>query len=352
MAASVTVKAPASPAEDYPIIFQRGLLTGIGAEVARFGLNGRVAVLTNETVAPLYGETLCGALPDARLITMPDGEAHKHMGTVAALLSQMAAAGLDRASTVVALGGGVVGDTAGFAAACYMRGVRLIQIPTTLLAMVDSSVGGKVGVDLPEGKNLAGAFKQPAAVLIDPNVLTTLPVREWRCGMAETLKHGMIADPGLIEIALQANVDILELVRRAVQVKINLVQEDPFEHGVRAHLNLGHTFGHAIEIVSDFAWLHGEAVAIGIAAAARLSARIGMCSEALVEQIEVVLTHVGLPIKMGNLETEQIWATMGMDKKWQGGQSRFILLRDLGHVEIVKGVAKADVMAVLESLNS
>jgi 3-dehydroquinate synthase len=347
MAAHIDVKTPDG---SYPIIIERGALATVGARAAEFGLMGSVGVITNETLAPLYGEVLCAALPDAHLITMPDGEQYKTLHSMSSLYSQMIAAKLDRSSTVIALGGGVVGDTAGFAAASYMRGVDFVQVPTTLLAMVDSSVGGKVGIDLPEGKNLVGAFKQPQLVLIDPDVLATLPPRERRCGMAELLKHGMIADPELLDLAVQPDADDEALIRRAVQVKVDIVEQDPFEKNIRAHLNLGHTFAHAIEIVSDFGWQHGEAVAIGLVAAARLSQRLRMGGQEIVERVEAVLTQVGLPTRMGDLAPEHLWAVMGTDKKWQGGHSRFVLLRAFGQVEIVRDVPKDDVFAVLRAI--
>lgn len=307
------------------------------------------AVVTNTTLAPLHGHALAARL-GAPLITMPDGEQYKTMQTVESLYNQFIAAGLDRSSTVIALGGGVVGDTAGFAAAIYMRGVPLVQIPTSLLAMVDSSVGGKVGVDVPQGKNLIGAFKQPQAVLIDPDVLRTLPAQEWRCGMAEVIKHGLLADPRLLERDLHTPERAAELVARAVQVKVDVVQRDPFEKGERAHLNLGHTFGHAVERVTAYRVPHGEAVGMGLAAAARLSARLGLCDAGLVEHVETILSEIGLPIRTGGLDPAALWEAMATDKKWQGGRSRFVLMRDIGQPVIVDGVSKDDVVAVLEAM--
>ncbi|MDX2140369.1 MAG: 3-dehydroquinate synthase [Chloroflexota bacterium] len=350
MASRIDVK---SPEGTYPILIERRALGALDSHATVLGLERRVGVITNTTLAPLYGEALCAALPDAKLITMPDGEQFKNLDTMRSLYAQMVAARLDRSSTVIALGGGVVGDTAGFAAASYMRGVRLIQVPTSLLAMVDSSVGGKVGVDLPQGKNLVGAFKQPEAVIIDTEVLRTLPARERRCGMAEIIKHALIADPDLLELAAQASVPSAlddRLVQRAVQVKVQLVQQDPFEKGIRAHLNLGHTFGHAFEQVSGYRIPHGEGVAIGLVAAARLSHRLGMCGAEVVDRVEQVVGEAGLPAFLEDLDPEAVWAAMGTDKKWQSGTARFVLLRGLGQPEIVEGVAKGDVLTILESL--
>ncbi|MBL8160715.1 MAG: 3-dehydroquinate synthase [Anaerolineae bacterium] len=335
-----------APGGDYPIHIEAGLLQRVNEHIPA----GRCVVVTNTTLAPLYGKALTEQLPDASLLIIPDGEQFKTLETVANLYVEFVRAGLDRSGTVIALGGGVVGDTVGFAAATYMRGVRFVQIPTTLLAMVDSSVGGKVGVDLPEGKNLVGAFKQPDKVLIDPDVLATLPARERRCGLAETLKHGLIADPGLLELAEQPDAAPGELVQRAVQVKVNIVQQDPYEKDIRAHLNLGHTFAHAIEQVSGYTWPHGEAVAVGLVAATRLSARLSLCDEELAKSVEQLLARVGLPTRIGALDPDALYAAMSTDKKWQSGQSRFILLHSIGQPVIVTGVEKSVVIDVMRGL--
>ncbi len=344
-----------APEGEYEIFIEPGLLDRIPERVTGIGLGERIIVATNTTLAPLYGERLAASLPNATVVTMPDGEQYKTLDTVAQLYADFAAAGLDRVGTVIALGGGVVGDTVGFAAATYMRGVRLIQMPTTLLSMVDSSVGGKVGVDLPQGKNLVGSFKQPDAVLVDPAVLATLPLREWRCGMAETIKHGFLNDPALLEMASRSHEfsgadAATQLVKRAIQVKIRVVEADPYEHGVRATLNLGHTFAHAIERVTHYGWLHGEAVGVGLVAAARLSHRIGLCDGDLTGQVEEIVRDVGLPTRFGDLDPQAVYAAMATDKKWQSGKSRFILLRAIGQPEIVSGVDPAAVLEVLQSL--
>lgn len=332
-----------APGGGYPILIENGLLRRIVPD------EGRRVVITNTTLAPLYGETLAQRL-GAACLTMPDGEQFKTLDTVSTLYDGMVAAGMDRGGTVYALGGGVVGDTAGFVAATYMRGVRLVQIPTTLLAMVDSSVGGKVGIDLPQGKNLVGAFKQPDQVLIDPEVLATLPAREWRCGMAEVIKHGLLADPGLLDDVTDTPRAAEAMIYQAVQVKVGIVQADPYEQGKRAHLNLGHTFGHAIEIVSEFAMQHGEAVAVGLVAAARLSALLKLCEEELPGRVEAIIQQAGLPVRMGNLDIEAIYAVMATDKKWKNGQSRFVLLRGIGQPLIMEGIDKERVFQVLNSL--
>jgi 3-dehydroquinate synthase len=324
----------------YPIRIERGLLAKLD-EIAQ-----RAIVLTNTTLAALYAQDL-SAYP---VLTMEDGEQYKNLDTVRDYYDKMVAAGADRHSRVVAFGGGVVGDTAGFVAATYMRGLALVQMPTSLLAMVDSSVGGKVGVDLPQGKNLVGAFKQPEMVLIDPDVLATLPDHEWRNGMAEVIKHGLLADEGLLNSELWSRERAAELIKRAVQVKVGVVQRDPYEHGERAHLNLGHTFAHAIEHVTNYAWAHGEAVGFGLLAAAMLSHRLGMCDAELVERVNGLLERKGLPRRADGLDPQAIVNAMRTDKKWQGGHSRFILLRGVGQPEIVNDVDNEMVLAVLKDL--
>ncbi|MCA9889373.1 MAG: 3-dehydroquinate synthase [Anaerolineae bacterium] len=345
--AVLTVNAPGGA---YDILLENGLLQKISEHPADYGLDGHVLVTTNTTVSPLYGQSLAEALPDAGLVIMQDGEAYKNLQTISDFYDAFVAAGADRYSTVLALGGGVVGDAAGFAAATYMRGISLVQMPTTLLSMVDSSVGGKVGVDLPQGKNLVGAFKQPDRVLIDPDVLTSLPANQWRCGMAEALKHGLLADPELLNPNLHTPDRAADLVEKAVQVKINVVEEDPFEKGIRAYLNLGHTFAHAFEQVSNYAWLHGEAVGAGLLAAMKLSNRLGMCDASMIDEVDTLLAETGLPRTIDNLEPKAIYEAMKTDKKWRGGHSRFVLLRGMQQPDIVYDVPESDVLAVLESM--
>jgi 3-dehydroquinate synthase len=344
MAHSIPVTTPTN---QYNIVIEARALARFNP--ADFGITGRCAVVTNTTIAPLYGEALAARLPDAALIPMPDGEQYKTLDTVAKLYADFVSAGLDRSSTVIALGGGVVGDTAGFAAATYMRGVKLVQIPTSLLAMVDSSVGGKVGVDLPQGKNLVGAFKQPDAVLIDPDVLATLPEREWRCGAAEAIKHALIADPGLLDLIDPAQ-EQGAMVARAVRVKVDVVQQDPYEQNIRAYLNLGHTFAHAVEQVSGYQWLHGEAVGVGMVAAARLSNALGLLDAESAQKIEAIIQRYALPTRLGGLDPEALYEAMFTDKKWQGGKSRFVLLEGFGRPTIVRDVPAERVIAVLQSL--
>jgi shikimate kinase / 3-dehydroquinate synthase len=253
----------------------------------------------------------------------------------------------------------VVGDMAGFAAATYMRGVAFVQCPTSLLAMVDASVGAKTGVDLPQGKNLVGAFKQPQAVLADAITLQTLPPSEFAAGMAEVVKHGLIANPDLFE-RLMINdfgvddaliIDLQSLILDAIQVKRDVVQEDPFEQGRRATLNLGHTFGHAIEQVSGYAIRHGEGVAMGLVAAANLSARLEYCDPALQSRIEAVLTRLHLPTRIpANLPHDKLYRAMGSDKKKAAGHLRFILLRGMGDVFVTGDVPETAVYASLSAV--
>lgn len=247
---------------------------------------------------------------------------------------------------MIALGGGVVGDMAGYVAATFMRGIPLFQIPTTLLSMVDSSVGGKVGVDLPQGKNLIGAFKQPRRVIIDTDVLHSLPPLQWRCGMAEVIKHGLIARPALLDPDLWNLQNAESLVRQAVQVKIDVVEIDPYERGIRAHLNLGHTFGHAIEKATEYAIPHGEAVAIGIVKAARLSRNLGFIDDGLVERILKMMWRLELPTDIA-LDPERWYAAMATDKKWKAGTSRLVVLKRLGEAAVIEGLPKEEICAVL-----
>lgn len=340
MADILTVRAPGG---DYQIVIERG----VAGRVAEFSAHPRVAVTTNTTIAPLHARTILDALPAARLVTMPDGEQYKTLATVEALYHEFVWIGLDRHGAVLALGGGVVGDTAGFAAATYYRGVDLIQVPTSLLAMVDSSVGGKVGVDLPEGKNLVGAFKQPVVVLIDPNFLATLPHVEWQCGMAEVLKAGLIGDAAILDPSLWSLSRADDVIRRAVQVKIDIVEADPFEKGVRAHLNLGHTFAHALETVTGYGWRHGEAVAVGLIAAAHLSAGLGMCDPDFPDQVEGWVRQIGLPTRLGDVSADALWDAMATDKKWRAGRSRFVLMHGPQRVTVVEDVPRS---AVIEAL--
>jgi len=336
----------------YDIVLGIGVLDELGPLMAERGLAGRVAVVSDETVAELYGKQVLHSLRDAgfapRLITFPAGEEHKNLDTVRRLYDAFVAAGLERSSPVVALGGGVVGDTAGFAAATFLRGVPLVQVPTTLLAMVDASIGGKVGVDLPQGKNLVGAFKQPVLVVADPTALRTLPEPEFRAGLAEVIKAGIIGAPDLFtHLEGQGYEPLAWVIRRAIEVKRDVVQEDPFEAGRRAVLNLGHTFGHALEALSGYTLLHGYAVSIGMAVAARVAVHLGLAGEELLRRVERVLARYGLPVRYAGHAPEEVWQAMGTDKKRRGGQLRFVLPRAVGDVVVTADVPKEVVMQAL-----
>lgn len=349
------VAAPAG--QDYDILIGEGLLAALPRLLAGRGLNGITAILCDEHTAPRWGAqalaTLTAAGRPVHLITLPAGERHKHLATMARIYDDLVAAGLDRSGVVLALGGGVVGDMAGFAAATYLRGVAFVQAPTSLLAMVDAAVGGKTGVDLPQGKNLVGAFKQPALVVIDPATLSTLPAAEFRNGLAEVVKHGIIADPELFAQLTDLGPDSLHsLIARALRVKIGVIERDPFEQGERAHLNLGHTFAHAFEQVSGYAIPHGQAVAVGLLAAAHLAAGRGDCPPALPGQVRAVLEHLHLPTRCHGLDAPAVLAAMATDKKRQGQRLRFVLPHAIGAVAVHDDVTPAQAAAALERVFS
>jgi 3-dehydroquinate synthase len=338
---SITVTHPTG---SYPIYLGEDALAAAGQHLAELDYSGRCVVATNETVGQHHAEPLLESLQAAGFvpirIDIPDGEQFKTLGTVATLYHKLIEAKLDRRSPVIALGGGVLGDTVGFAAASFLRGVPFVQIPTTLLAMVDASVGGKTGVDLPQGKNLVGAFKQPEMVVVDPNVLTTLPEAEFRAGLAEVVKSGIIGAPDTYPLS--------QMLYEAIRVKVRVVQDDPFEQGRRAVLNLGHTFGHAFERLANFEMRHGEAVAIGLACAARLATRLGYCAGSTGERIIALLAQLDLPTQVPTHPPADIWSAMATDKKRRGNTLRFILPRDIGDVDIFGEVQQEDVEAVLE----
>jgi len=339
----------------YDILLGSGLLAETPSLLQERGLTGDVVIVTDENVAPHWAQPLLDAFAQAgmqaKLITLPAGEAHKNLATIARLYDEFLAAGLDRSGLVLALGGGVIGDMSGFAAATYLRGVRFVQMPTTMLAMVDSSVGGKTGVDLPQGKNLVGAFKQPELVIIDPDMLSTLPPAEFRNGLAEIIKHGIIAAPRLFaQLEGDGPASLESMIARTLRVKIDVVQRDPFEQGERAHLNLGHTFGHAIERVSNYAIPHGQAVGLGLIAAARLAAARGLCAPDLPQRIHDVVERMGLPTTLTGYDAAEIVAAMSTDKKRKRGKVRFVLPRAIGDVGVYDDVSEAEALAAIKSL--
>ena len=330
-------------ARRYPIHVGPGLLDD-PAMLVPYLAGRQVMIVTNETVAPRYLERLKRALGgddrDVREIVLPDGEHTKTLASVERIWDALLAAGFNRRCTLVALGGGVIGDMAGFAAACYQRGVAFVQVPTTLLSQVDSSVGGKTGVNHPRGKNMIGAFWQPRAVVIDTQTLTTLPSRELSAGLAEVIKYGLIHDIEFLAWlesrmtalrALDAEA-LTEAILRSCAIKAEIVAADETEQGQRALLNLGHTFGHAIEAHQGYGnWLHGEAVGAGMAMAAELSRRLGWLDDAEVARVESLIVRAGLPVTApAAMSGDDFLATMRLDKKNIDARLRLVLLSRLG----------------------
>lgn len=329
------------PPNPYDICVGEGLLAQAGQLLRNRRLRpGPVVVVSNSMVAEHHAEPLLQSLRTAgyepTLCLVPEGEQHKTLATISTIYDQLLAAGLDRNGAVIALGGGVIGDMTGFAAATYLRGVPFVQIPTSLLAMVDASVGGKTGVDLPQGKNLIGAFKQPAVVIIDTAVLASLPPAEVSAGMAEVIKHGIIGAPQLFaQLESYGPGNWKHLVVDAVRVKVAVVEEDPLEQGRRAVLNLGHTFGHALEQVSHYRIRHGEGVAIGTVAATYMAAQLERCDPALVERVSATLQKAGLPVHFSGYPLDAVISAMGHDKKRAGKTLRFIIPQAIGDVVII-----------------
>jgi 3-dehydroquinate synthase len=339
----------------YPIVIGSGLLGG-EFDLGEYLAGNDCLVVTNETVAPLYHAKLEANLPGRTIATinLPDGEAFKTLDTASSILDELVANRAARDTTVIALGGGVVGDIAGFAAACYMRGVAFIQVPTTLLAQVDSSVGGKTGVNHPQGKNLIGAFYQPRIVLIDTATLGTLPDRELKAGLAEVIKHGAIADADFFSWLEDHMTDLLArdpealayAVQRSCEIKAEVVAEDERESGRRAILNFGHTFGHAIERCQGYGeWLHGEAVAAGMVMAAELS---GIDTRDI-DRLRQLVASAGLPTDPPQIGAAAMAEAMGMDKKVIGKQLRFVVLDRLGMAGVTSDYEPAVLERVLQA---
>jgi 3-dehydroquinate synthase len=351
----------------YTITIGPGLLQD-GAALAAHARGRHVLLVSDSQVGPLYAAGVEAALraarPELAIAThvIPAGESHKTLDTLATTFDALAALGATRDTAVFALGGGVVGDLAGFAAACWMRGVDCVQLPTTLLSMVDSSVGGKTAVDIPQGKNLVGAFHPPRAVVADTAVLRTLPPRELRAGLAEVVKYGALGDPLFFQW-LEAQRETLlagddhalaEAIARSCEHKAAIVERDPLEKGERALLNLGHTFGHAIEAEQGYsgggsaALVHGEAVAVGMVLAARMSERLGMAPAEDTARLAQLLEALGLPTLVpAGLEPEALLGRMRLDKKNVAGRLRLVLWRGIGRAEVVPDVDEAAVLALL-----
>lgn len=337
----------------YPIVIGAGLLNG-GFDLSKFVNGPDCLIVSNEIVAPLYRDRILPNLAGKAVTTidLPDGESYKSVASLQAVIDRLVESGANRDTTVIALGGGVVGDIAGFAAACYMRGVAFIQVPTTLLAQVDASVGGKTGVNHPEGKNLIGAFHQPQVVMIDTDTLKSLPDRELKAGLAEVIKYGVICDIEFfawLEDNMQALLEkeplaLARAIQRSCELKATVVAEDEHESGHRVILNFGHTFGHAIENCQGYGeWLHGEAVATGMIMAAELSG-IG---DGDVERLRVLLQKAGLPVSPPAIDGQDWLRTMGMDKKVKQKQLRFVLLRALGDAYLATSYDKDKLQQII-----
>jgi len=347
-----------NPAQPYEFIVGSGILP-FTRQLA--GTDGMLVVITDEVVGKLYAQS-CGSVD--HVITIPTGHQQKTLATVQSIYDQLLEIDFDRFGTIIALGGSVVGDIAGFVAATFMRGVNLVQCPTSLLAMADTSIGGKNSIDLPQGKNLIGNFKQPSVVIADIATLSTLPPEELLSGMAEVIKHGLLADTDLLQRIESSNwppyanslpaspSEMQTLVAQAIQVKISFVQKDPFDQGIRSYLNIGHTFAHAIEKVSEQTIRHGEAVAMGLVAAADLSARLGYCTGQLKDRIDAVLNTVGLPGRIpANLSPESILDAMNRDKKRSAQSLRLVLPVKVGQVFVANDIPAADILLTLKAVS-
>lgn len=328
---------------DCDLRIRPGILKDLGSAMQQAELKGPVMLVSDEHVAALYGQQAQNTLENAgytvSLMIIPSGETHKHIGSVTEIWEACADAGLERGSTIVALGGGVIGDQAGFAAAAFLRGIAWVNVPTTPLAMVDSSIGGKTGANLPQGKNLIGAFHAPRLILSDPELLQTLPEREWLSGLGETVKHGIIADPQLFYLCAAgreaAQQNSTQLVRQAAAVKIRIIEEDPYERGLRQSLNLGHTIGHGVELACGFSMSHGEAVAIGTVAEARLAEKLGLAQTGLTDEIRKVFSALGLLTQIPpEINRTIIVQAMRHDKKRANQIVRFALPVRIGEVRV------------------
>lgn len=351
--------------EEYPLYLGTGLLARTGEILKENGLTGKILVVTNATVAPLYLAVVEQGLKQAGFtvatVILPDGETYKRIEELVGVYDAAVACRLERDSAVLALGGGVIGDLAGFAAATYLRGVRLVQVPTTLLAQVDSSIGGKVAVNHREGKNLIGAFHQPAAVISDLETLATLDRREFNTGLAEIIKVGLIGDPELdrflrreqMAVRQQQIPALVEIIQRACAFKARIVSGDVREKGERAILNYGHTIGHALEAETGYTYYrHGEAVAVGMAGAADLSVALGLAAPELSQATRELLQAYDLPVSIPGLSASKLVSRMALDKKVKAEKLRFILSPAIGQVLIKEDVPPEEIFPVLYRLGA
>jgi 3-dehydroquinate synthase len=356
-------KVPVSLGDrSYDIVIGSGTLSGIGERAARFGFSPTIAIISNPTVFALYGKRVVESLVNAGFkcfsTLVPDGEEYKDYFWSYHILTELLKNRLDRNSCVFALGGGVIGDIAGFAASLYMRGIHFINIPTTLLAQVDSSVGGKTGVNHPSGKNMIGTFYQARLVWTDSNTLGTLPVKEFLCGIAEIIKYGVIWDVRLFETLEEKREAILNLdheimrylIKRSCEIKAEVVSKDERESGLRAILNYGHTIGHAVETETGYSkYMHGEAVAMGMCMAARLSVALGIMESSQAERIKSVVSAYGLPTGLPkDLNGDKLIPLIYRDKKTVAGEMKFILPRNIGNVVIHKGMDMEILKRIME----
>ncbi|MFT5259093.1 MAG: 3-dehydroquinate synthase [Saprospiraceae bacterium] len=348
-------------ARSYPIHIGQGGLSDVSLYAPHIS-GHQIFIITNEVVAPLYLEQVkstLASLGEVFTLILPDGEHTKNLDSASLIFTEMLQVPCDRKVTVIALGGGVIGDLSGFSAACYQRGVAFIQVPTTLMSQVDSSVGGKTGVNHPLGKNMVGAFYQPQAVIIDTDTLKTLDDRQFSAGLAEVIKYGLLGDAPFLqrleekmpEIMLRETDLITEIIERSCQAKADIVAADEREQGVRALLNLGHTFGHAIENALGYGvWLHGEAVALGMLMAADLSRRMGSIDQGNQLRVKAILESANLPVNgVGGVNSQQLFELMAVDKKAEKGKVRFILYQELGKAIISDEVDHVQLMETLDA---
>ena len=348
----------------YTILVESGALGAVGQHLAALGVGRRAALVTDGAIMALHGTAVVESLTRAgfavTVIEVPEGEAAKTLAVAEQCWDRLLAAGLDRSSTVLGLGGGAVGDLAGFIAATYMRGMHFVTLPTTVLAQVDASIGGKTAIDHPKAKNLIGAFHQPRLVVVDPAVVTTLPDRDFRSGLAEVVKHGIVLEHGYFEdverqadALLARRVDVLErVIGGSCRLKASVIERDPEEKSeLRFALNYGHTIGHAIEATTGFTrWTHGEAVALGIVAEARLARRLALASDATVARQEQLLARLGLPVRAGALDVDAVLTAITHDKKARDGRVPFVLAPTLGEFRVVYDVPPAEIRAAVHDL--
>jgi 3-dehydroquinate synthase len=347
----------------YDICIGSGILSGLGNALKEYKLSNKVLLIANQTVDKHYGATVMRSLENAGFTVasevIPDGEEHKTLEMASHLYDCAANARLDRQSPVIALGGGVTGDMVGFVAATYLRGLPFVQVPTTLLAQVDSSIGGKVAVNHQRGKNLIGAFHQPLLVWSDLETMKTLPYRELLTGLAENIKHGIIADADLFQFIEDNLPQILEtekgpmtqLVSKSCKVKTSVVEQDEQEKGLRAILNFGHTFGHAVENLTGYRrYRHGEAVALGMAAATRLASELKLLTESDRDEIIKLISRAGLPSMGTGLNPQELYKALAYDKKVVHGKLRFVLPVKIGKAEVFEGIAEKDILWAFETI--